>query len=88
MQSLCATNAFAATRRRVAGRRTVSVKAQRTLWLPSATAPAHLDGTLPGDNGFDPLGLGVCQDWIVWALISGINRFGGSLWARESLSRS
>jgi len=24
----------------------------------STVAPAHLDGTLPGDFGFDPLGLG------------------------------
>ena len=24
----------------------------------SSVAPAHLDGTLPGDFGFDPLGLG------------------------------
>ena len=40
---------------------------ERTRWLPSALIrtlpsewadPPHLDGTLPGDNGFDPLGLG------------------------------
>lgn len=27
------------------------------LWLPSTTRPEWLDGTLPGDRGFDPLGL-------------------------------
>merc|ERR1719230_209307 len=27
-------------------------------WLPGSTRPAHLDGSLPGDNGFDPLNLG------------------------------
>lgn len=27
------------------------------LWLPSTTRPIWLDGTLPGDRGFDPLGL-------------------------------
>merc|ERR1712167_544163 len=27
------------------------------LWLPNTTRPAWLDGTLPGDRGFDPLGL-------------------------------
>lgn len=64
MQALCAANAFApATRRSTSRRATVSVKAARTLWLPAATAPAHLDGSLPGDSGFDPLGLGeACSD--------------------------
>lgn len=27
------------------------------LWLPNTTRPAWLDGSLPGDRGFDPLGL-------------------------------
>lgn len=27
------------------------------LWLPNTTRPEWLDGTLPGDRGFDPLGL-------------------------------
>merc|ERR1711971_1110921 len=27
------------------------------LWLPNTTRPTWLDGTLPGDRGFDPLGL-------------------------------
>jgi len=27
-------------------------------WYPGTQAPAHLDGTAPGDFGFDPLGLG------------------------------
>jgi light-harvesting complex II chlorophyll a/b binding protein 4 len=27
------------------------------LWIPSTTRPAWLDGSLPGDRGFDPLGL-------------------------------
>jgi len=29
----------------------------RGLWLPNADVPAWLDGSLPGDRGFDPLGL-------------------------------
>lgn len=29
----------------------------RLLWYPTAEAPAWLDGSLPGDRGFDPLGL-------------------------------
>merc|ERR1712070_418613 len=28
-----------------------------TLWLPNTTRPLWLDGSLPGDRGFDPLGL-------------------------------
>lgn len=31
-----------------------------------ATAPAHLDGTMPGDFGFDPLGLGTNPDRLKW----------------------
>ena len=27
------------------------------LWLPNTTRPEWLDGSLPGDRGFDPLGL-------------------------------
>jgi light-harvesting complex II chlorophyll a/b binding protein 4 len=27
------------------------------LWLPNTSRPSWLDGTLPGDRGFDPLGL-------------------------------
>merc|ERR1719420_1250866 len=27
------------------------------LWLPNTTRPTWLDGSLPGDRGFDPLGL-------------------------------
>jgi len=29
----------------------------RELWLPNTEPPAWLDGSLPGDRGFDPLGL-------------------------------
>lgn len=36
----------------------VRASAQRATWLPGLDPPAHLDGTLPGDFGFDPLGLG------------------------------
>jgi len=27
-------------------------------WLPGSSRPGHLDGSMPGDFGFDPLGLG------------------------------
>jgi hypothetical protein len=42
-----------------AGRRiTVQAAADRPLWNPGSVPPAWLDGSLPGDYGFDPLGLG------------------------------
>lgn len=44
--------------------------ADRPLWMPGNPPPAHLDGTLAGDRGFDPLNL--CADpamkkWFVQA---------------------
>lgn len=35
----------------------VVVNAKAGNWLPGQTSPAYLDGSLPGDYGFDPLGL-------------------------------
>jgi len=52
---------------RPAQRRSVVAKASsRPLWLPDTTPPAHLNGTLPGDSGFDPLGLGQDADRLKW----------------------
>eukprot|EP00955_Chlamydomonas_euryale_P089776 364493-Chlamydomonas_euryale.AAC.10 len=39
---------------------------RRPMWMPGASAPAHLDGSLPGDFGFDPLGLGVDKERLSW----------------------
>lgn len=36
--------------------------ADRPLWAPSATVPEYLDGSLAGDYGWDPLGLGAKKD--------------------------
>ncbi|KAL6771630.1 LHCA9 [Auxenochlorella protothecoides x Auxenochlorella symbiontica] len=50
-------------------RRTTRVHAaqsERTLWLPGAGSPPHLDGSLPGDFGFDPLNLGNSPDRLKW----------------------
>ncbi|CAN6279893.1 unnamed protein product [Urochloa humidicola] len=44
----------------------VRASTQRATWLPGLDAPAHLDGTLPGDFGFDPLGLGEEPDALKW----------------------
>jgi len=38
----------------------------RPLWRPGSTPPAHLKGELPGDFGFDPLGLGSNPESLKW----------------------
>jgi light-harvesting complex I chlorophyll a/b binding protein 2/light-harvesting complex I chlorophyll a/b binding protein 4 len=40
--------------------------ASRPLWRPGSTPPAHLNGSLPGDYGFDPLNLGADPDALRW----------------------
>jgi hypothetical protein len=44
----------------------VSASADRPLWFPGNPAPAHLDGTMAGDFGFDPLGLAVDPESKKW----------------------
>jgi light-harvesting complex II chlorophyll a/b binding protein 4 len=41
---------------------------ERTLWFPQAEAPAWLDGSLPGDVGFDPLGLSKPVEYVQMGL--------------------
>lgn len=36
------------------------------MWLPGSEPPAHLDGSLPGDFGWDPLGLGANKERLTW----------------------
>jgi hypothetical protein len=57
----CTVKAFSApVRAAPSPARTVKAcAADRGLWLPGMTPPAHLDGSMPGDFGFDPLGLGL-----------------------------
>lgn len=40
--------------------------ANRPSWFPGSKLPDHLDGTLVGDFGFDPLSLGVEKDKLRW----------------------
>ena len=40
--------------------------ADRPLWLVGASAPSYLDGSMPGDYGFDPLGLGSNKERLTW----------------------
>ncbi|KAI4389542.1 hypothetical protein MLD38_001758 [Melastoma candidum] len=47
--------------------RMVLVRAQqRPTWLPGLEPPPYLDGTLAGDFGFDPLGLGEDPESLKW----------------------
>ncbi|XWS26567.1 hypothetical protein CRYUN_Cryun26dG0041700 [Craigia yunnanensis] len=38
----------------------------RQLWFPGSTPPEWLVGSLPGDFGFDPLGLGSDPESLKW----------------------
>lgn len=38
----------------------------RPLWFPGSSPPEWLDGSLPGDFGFDPLGLGSDPESLKW----------------------
>jgi len=49
-----------------AGGKTSSYDANRISWFPGSELPAHLDGTLPGDFGFDPLSLGRDKENLRW----------------------
>jgi light-harvesting complex I chlorophyll a/b binding protein 2 len=40
--------------------------ADKPLWLPGSSSPEWLDGSLPGDYGFDPLGLGSDPELLKW----------------------
>uniref|UniRef100_A0A0C9S7B4 Chlorophyll a-b binding protein, chloroplastic n=1 Tax=Wollemia nobilis TaxID=56998 RepID=A0A0C9S7B4_9CONI len=44
--------------------------ANRPMWLPGAKPPEWLDGSLPGDYGFDPLGLGKPAEYLQYDLDS------------------
>ncbi|GAA0166454.1 hypothetical protein LIER_21604 [Lithospermum erythrorhizon] len=48
-------------------KRYIAVQAQqRPTWLPGLDPPSYLDGTLAGDFGFDPLGLGEDPESLKW----------------------
>lgn len=61
-QALRARNTAPRSSARVACR----VTARDAAWAPGSDAPTHLDGSLAGDFGFDPLGLGKDPESLVW----------------------
>ncbi len=46
------------------GGRDGRARAGDALWLPNTTRPDWLDGSLPGDRGFDPLGLAKPSEYL------------------------
>ncbi|KAM1641967.1 hypothetical protein ACFX2K_011969 [Malus domestica] len=46
--------------------RAAAADPDRPLWFPGSTPPPWLDGSLPGDFGFDPLGLSSDPDSLKW----------------------
>lgn len=61
---------FGNSRRKRGAKLTVTVceavQTERPLWFPGSTPPPWLDGSLPGDFGFDPLGLGSDPEVLKW----------------------
>eukprot|EP01023_Acetabularia_acetabulum_P067101 TRINITY_DN917_c0_g1_i2.p2 TRINITY_DN917_c0_g1~~TRINITY_DN917_c0_g1_i2.p2 ORF type:complete len:287 (-),score=74.02 TRINITY_DN917_c0_g1_i2:212-1072(-) len=58
------------------------------LWLPNTVRPVWLDGTLPGDRGFDPLGLAKPAEYLQVGLDAndinvGVNKAGGIIGSFE-----
>lgn len=54
----------AAPAKKAAPKRSPSGGGGEALWLPNVERPAWLDGSLPGDRGFDPLGLSKPTEYI------------------------
>ncbi|KAG2258821.1 photosystem I chlorophyll a/b-binding protein 2, chloroplastic [Brassica napus] len=55
-----------AVSRSAASVRAVAADPDRPIWFPGSTPPEWLDGSLPGDFGFDPLGLSSDPDSLKW----------------------
>ena len=54
----------AAKAKAAAPKKSKSSSSEGGLWLPNTARPAWLDGSLPGDRGFDPLGLSKPTEYI------------------------
>lgn len=49
--------------------RAVAADPDRPIWFPGSTPPEWLDGSLPGDFGFDPLGLCECYLFLPYYML-------------------
>ncbi|WP_353802495.1 chlorophyll a/b-binding protein, partial [Acinetobacter baumannii] len=58
------------TKKRPQSKKTKAPTSDRPLWFPGAKAPEWLDGSLVGDYGFDPLGLGKPAEYLQYELDS------------------
>lgn len=71
-KSLAGTSSGLSARTRSSARPRASVRvaaaAGRPTWLPNLDPPAWLDGSLPGDFGFDPLSLGSNPERLKWCV--------------------
>ena len=47
----------------------VSRATARPSWCPGVAPPKHLDGSLPGDYGFDPLNLAANPEALDWCVL-------------------
>lgn len=71
--------------RSAGGKRSGNIGPNRTLWNgweSNPEPPAYLDGTLPGDAGFDPLGLSKPVEYLQFELdeldgSAAVNKIGG-----------
>ncbi|KAK4402305.1 Chlorophyll a-b binding protein 4, chloroplastic [Sesamum angolense] len=59
-------NREVSVRQAVSSYNSFKVEAKKGEWLPGLASPAYLDGSLPGDNGFDPLGLAEDPENLKW----------------------
>eukprot|EP00798_Chlamydomonas_sp_ICE-L_P027336 gene27336-4635_t len=66
MQCLANSSSKLAVRTPARGSSMVAKATSRPMWLPGSAPPAHLDGSLPGDFGYDPLGLGANKEMLGW----------------------
>ncbi len=55
---------FGFGRKKAAPKKSVKRQTDRPLWFPGAKAPEWLDGSLVGDYGFDPFGLGKPAEYL------------------------
>ena len=96
MAAIASLNVFAAfgakkvakkapVKRAAGGKRSGNIGPNRTLWNgweANPEPPAYLDGTLPGDAGFDPLGLSKPTEYLQFDLdeldgSAAVNKIGG-----------